>query len=68
MTGIFTADFYDAKNGFIAGGDYEIPESKFRNKAITTDGGKTWKLMAENGFWLCFLHSICSGKKWKTIS
>jgi photosystem II stability/assembly factor-like uncharacterized protein len=48
MTGIFTADFYDANNGFIAGGDYEIKNQNFSNKAITTDGGKTWKLTAEN--------------------
>lgn len=48
MTGIFTADFYDAKNGFVAGGDYEMRNQNFSNKAITTDGGKTWKLTAEN--------------------
>jgi len=48
MTGIFTADFYDSKNGFIAGGDYENPSQNFSNKAITTDGGKTWKLISEN--------------------
>lgn len=48
MTGIFTADFYDSKNGFIAGGDYEIPEQNFDNKAITADGGKTWNLIAQN--------------------
>lgn len=48
MTGIFTADFYDAKIGFIAGGNYEKPKQNFQNKAITVDGGKTWKLMAEN--------------------
>ena len=48
MTGIFTADFYDANNGFVAGGDYEIRNQNFTNKAITTDGGKTWKLIAEN--------------------
>lgn len=48
MTGIFTADFYDANNGFVSGGDYEIPEQKFGNKAITDDAGKTWKLVAEN--------------------
>lgn len=56
MTGIFTADFYDSKNGFIAGGDYEVPNQDFANKARTTDGGKTWKLMAENqgfGFASC---------------
>lgn len=48
MTGIFTADFYDANNGFVAGGDYEIRNQNFTNKALTTDGGKTWKLTAEN--------------------
>ena len=48
MTGIFTADFYDAKNGFIAGGNYEKLNQNFGNKAITTNGGKSWKLVAEN--------------------
>lgn len=47
MTGIFTAAFYDSKNGIIAGGDYEKPNQNFGNKAITSDGGKTWKLIAE---------------------
>ena len=47
MTGIFTAAFYDANNGFIAGGDYEVQGQNFQNKAITSDGGKTWKLIAE---------------------
>ena len=47
MTGIFTADFYDKDNGIIAGGDYELPESNEANKAITSDGGKTWKLIAD---------------------
>jgi len=56
MTGIFTADFYDAENGFIAGGNYEVPNQNFANKAITANGGKTWKLIAENqgfGFASC---------------
>jgi len=48
MTGIFTADFYDNKIGVIAGGDYEVPNQNSKNKAITFDGGKTWKLLAEN--------------------
>ncbi len=48
MTGIFTADFYDPKNGFIAGGNYEKLSQNFGNKAVTKDGGKTWKLIAEN--------------------
>lgn len=48
MTGIFTADFYDDKIGVIAGGNYEIPNQNFQNKAMTFDGGKTWKLIADN--------------------
>jgi photosystem II stability/assembly factor-like uncharacterized protein len=48
MTGIFTADFYDAKTGFIAGGNYEIPNQNFDNKAKTVDGGKSWNLIAQN--------------------
>ena len=48
MTGIFTADFYNDKIGIIAGGDYEVPQQNSQNKAITIDGGKTWKLLAEN--------------------
>lgn len=47
MAGIFTADFYDVNNGFIAGGDYEDLNQNYGNKARTNDGGKTWKLMAE---------------------
>ena len=48
MTGIFTADFYDAKRGLIAGGNYEVLNQNSENKAITDDGGKTWKLIANN--------------------
>ncbi|MEC5166049.1 photosystem II stability/assembly factor-like uncharacterized protein [Flavobacterium sp. PL11] len=48
MTGIFTADFYDKRNGFIAGGNYEAQSQNFANKAISKNGGKTWKLIAEN--------------------
>jgi photosystem II stability/assembly factor-like uncharacterized protein len=48
MTGIFSADFYNDKIGFITGGDYENRDQNHSNKAITVDGGKTWKLVAEN--------------------
>ena len=48
MTGIFTADFYDSKHGIIAGGDYELLNQDFSNKAITTDGGKSWRIIADN--------------------
>jgi photosystem II stability/assembly factor-like uncharacterized protein len=48
MTGIFTADFYNDKIGFVAGGNYEKLNQNFGNKALTTDGGGTWKLVSEN--------------------
>lgn len=48
MTGIFTADFYDENIGVIAGGNYEVQNQNSQNKALTFDGGKTWKLVAEN--------------------
>ncbi|NMH27317.1 WD40/YVTN/BNR-like repeat-containing protein [Flavobacterium silvaticum] len=48
MTGIFTSDFYDSKTGFVAGGDYSKPTSNVNNKAMTLDGGKTWKVMAQD--------------------
>jgi hypothetical protein len=68
MTGIFTADFYDAKNGFIAGGDYEIPNQNFGNKAITSDGGKTWSLIAENqGFGYASCVQYVPGRHGKSL-
>jgi len=48
MTGIFTADFYNEKTGIIAGGNYMNQTQNWSNKAITKNGGKTWKLIAEN--------------------
>lgn len=48
MAGIFTADFYDSKRGFIAGGDFELQEKQSDNKASTKDGGKTWELTGQN--------------------
>ncbi|WP_406683105.1 oxidoreductase [Seonamhaeicola sp. MEBiC1930] len=46
--GIYSIDFYDELNGFAIGGDYTKPEDNSANKIKTTDGGKTWKLVAEN--------------------
>lgn len=48
MTGVFSIDFYDERIGFVVGGNYEKPELKTKNKALTLDGGKTWKLVAED--------------------
>tara|TARA_R110002049_G_scaffold329_7_gene1837 strand:- start:10607 stop:11653 length:1047 start_codon:yes stop_codon:yes gene_type:complete len=44
--GIFSIDFYDENIGFVFGGDYTRPEINSANKAITTDGGRTWKMVA----------------------
>jgi len=48
MTGIYSVDFYDHNNGIIFGGNWEDKDDNTSNKAITTDGGKTWKLVADN--------------------
>ncbi len=45
--GIYSMDFYDFKYGFLTGGDYLNPEINTGNKALTTDGGKTWELVAD---------------------
>jgi len=47
-TGIFSIDFYDKNNGYAIGGDYTKPEKDSLNKIITSDGGKTWKSIADN--------------------
>ncbi|MCF6181789.1 oxidoreductase [Lutibacter sp.] len=49
-TGIYTVDFFDENNGIIAGGDYTNKSETSINKAITNDGGKTWKPIAKNSF------------------
>lgn len=46
MTGIYSIRFYDEEIGVIFGGDWENKSFNEGNKAITHDGGKTWKLMA----------------------
>lgn len=48
MTGIFSADFLNEKTGIIVGGNYEIQSDNNANKAITFDGGQTWKLIGIN--------------------
>lgn len=46
-TGGYSMDFYNENFGIIVGGDYTDPKGNTGNKAITEDGGKTWKLIAE---------------------
>ncbi|HEX9981040.1 MAG TPA: oxidoreductase [Flavobacterium sp.] len=68
MTGIFSADFYNENTGFISGGNYGKPESNNRNKAMTSDGGKTWQLVADNsGFGYASCVQFIPGGKGKKI-
>ncbi|MEZ4818105.1 MAG: oxidoreductase [Flavobacteriaceae bacterium] len=46
MTGIYSIRFYDEKVGVVFGGNWEEKSFNEGNKAITYDGGKTWKLIA----------------------
>ncbi|MAO10179.1 MAG: oxidoreductase [Flavobacteriaceae bacterium] len=46
MTGIYSVDFFDEKTGVIFGGDWDKKGFNEGNKAITTDGGKTWNLLS----------------------
>jgi Photosynthesis system II assembly factor YCF48/BNR/Asp-box repeat len=46
MTGIYSVDFFDAKTGVIFGGNWEDQDFNEGNKAITKDGGNTWKLLS----------------------
>lgn len=47
MTGIYSVDFWDEQRGIIVGGDWENKENKRSNKAITSDGGRSWQLVAD---------------------
>lgn len=47
-TGIYSIAFYDELNGFAFGGDFTKPELNTANKMRTSDGGKTWVLVADD--------------------
>lgn len=47
MTGIFTVDFADDQHGIIFGGDWNQQDLNKANKAVTTDGGQSWELVAD---------------------
>jgi photosystem II stability/assembly factor-like uncharacterized protein len=46
-TGNFSIAFYDRLNGIIVGGNYNKDKQVKNNAALTTDGGKTWKLIPD---------------------
>ena len=45
--GAYSVDFYDEQHGILFGGDYTQPQVNIRNKAITSDGGRTWELVSD---------------------
>lgn len=45
--GIFSVAFFDSKKGALIGGDFKNPQHNIGNKAITTDGGLHWELVAD---------------------
>lgn len=45
--GIFSIDFYNRDLGIALGGDFTKPKGNRQNKAVTTDGGRTWSLVAD---------------------
>ena len=42
--GIFSVAFVDAQRGIAVGGEYDKPKQAFDNVAVTSDGGRTWRL------------------------
>jgi photosystem II stability/assembly factor-like uncharacterized protein len=46
MTGIYSVDFWDANQGIIFGGDWNEKADNHQNKAVTSNGGKSWQLIA----------------------
>ena len=48
MTGAFSMDFYNNRKGIIVGGNYDNQKDNSINKAITKDGGKTWKIISKD--------------------
>jgi photosystem II stability/assembly factor-like uncharacterized protein len=42
--GIFSVAFADAEHGVAVGGEYTKPKQAFDNVAVTSDGGRTWRL------------------------
>jgi len=47
-SGIYSVAFNDGYQGIICGGDFTDKFGNSANKATTTDGGRTWKVVAEN--------------------
>ncbi len=42
--GIFSVAFVDAMHGVVVGGDYQLAKKPFDNVALTSDGGRSWRI------------------------
>jgi photosystem II stability/assembly factor-like uncharacterized protein len=49
-SGIFSVEFRDAQNGILAGGDLEQPDKHTPNVAVSSDGGRHWRLATGTPF------------------
>lgn len=47
MTGIYSVAFHDEKKGIVFGGDWNDKTNNSANKALSNDGGRSWKLLAD---------------------
>jgi len=47
--GIYSIAFRDNQHGVIVGGDFNKTAEAIDNVAVTSDGGKTWRLVKEHG-------------------
>ena len=45
--GIYSVAFYDENLGMAIGGDFTKPQANTSNKALTEDGGTTWRTIAD---------------------
>jgi photosystem II stability/assembly factor-like uncharacterized protein len=48
-SGIFSLVFWDSEHGAAIGGDYKQPENRVRTVALTSDGGRSWRLPESTG-------------------
>jgi photosystem II stability/assembly factor-like uncharacterized protein len=49
-SGIYSIAFRDTRHGVVVGGDYNKEDEAVDNAAVTSDGGKTWKLTKVSGY------------------
>ena len=59
--GIFSVAFWSAKEGVAVGGDYQNPKNGERTAAITSDGGRSWKLSEKPPAMYCSAVAVLSG-------